>query len=146
MSCTEIKFLDGGTLANVHIHNSEIIGGTMSGTELSNIVLKGNVTIDPATGAGIVNQLCQYIQECVFLSFTDCNGAPHAHGAKIPNCVQVLEMIQEYHEPVFEPATPLSTVADKLPTTMYGAREKLLGVPATWMKVAPNLYVPVYTV
>lgn len=114
--CSPIEFMDGGTLTNVHIFNSEFVNGYITNSILSNVKLTDNITIDDAAAQALVSQICGLIKECV---------AP------------LVEVITTT-------GAPKDTISGELPTTVIGDdRTKLLGAPIIWIEMGGYI-VPAY--
>lgn len=114
--CSPIDFLNGGTLTEVHIFNSEFVNGYITNSILSNVTLNDNIKIDDSAAQALVNQICKYIQDCV---------APLI-------------------ETVVTTDVPEQTVSGDIPTTIIGtSRDRILGAPVTWIQLGDYI-VPAY--
>lgn len=115
--CSPIDFMQGGTLTEVHIFNSEFVNGYIVNSILSNVKIQDNITIDDNAAQALVNQICKYIQDCV---------AP---------------MI----ETVTTTDAPELTIGGDIPTTIFGSsRDRLLGAPDIWIELG-GYVVPAYS-
>lgn len=68
--CSPIEFMDGGTLTNVHIFNSEFTNGVITNSDLSNVNLINNITMDDAVAQAMADRLCVYIKNCLATATT----------------------------------------------------------------------------
>lgn len=73
--------------------------------------------------------------ERVAAVFRDCAGQPHAAGAQLPTCTQMQDAIAGSRLAITGANPPTTTETPTLPTTLYGARDALLGRPAGWVNI-----------
>lgn len=115
--CSPIDFMNGGTLTEVHIFNSEFVNGYIASSILSNITIKDGITIDDSAAQALVNQICHLIQKCV----------------------------EPMIETVTTTDAPEQTVSGDIPTTIFGSsRDRLLGAPDIWIELGDYI-VPAYS-
>lgn len=117
--CSPITFMEGGTLSDVHIFNSEFVNGYIATSVLSNITLKDNVTIDDAAARALVSQICELIRECVE------------------------PILPEPPVTVVTADTPVEASTGVLPTTIVGGSTKLMGEPVIYIELGDYI-VPAY--
>lgn len=115
-SCGPVTFMDGGTLTDVHIYNSEFINGYIANSILSNVKITDGVTIDDAAAQALVSQICELIRACV--------------EPIIP-------------KPVYTATPPVESANGILPTTILGNRERLMGEPDIYVDFG-DYVVPAY--
>lgn len=122
--CSQLDFLRGGFIAEAQISSSNIQGSVISGSELTASSVTNLTGIDEASIKKIVDGIAQL---------------PEEHLAILAQAIQKAM-------PNAAPSTaPVETVADDLPTTVLGRRDKLLGEPTGWLELS-GLVVPAYEV
>jgi hypothetical protein len=86
-------------------------------------------------GTGLLNDPVRGDPEKIAALFQTCAGSPHEPGNTIPTCAEMGEAIEEALQ--FEPCVfppPMSEAAE-LPTTLYGGRAALLGMPVGFLDI-----------
>lgn len=155
MGCSNEGPFNGGTYNNAVLVDPEISGGHVANSELVNIHLSQNVSVDDAVAQQLAQFLCQYIADCVSFPaetmaavFTDCSGKAHTPGTAIPSCEDMNNAIANAVAPNLTTDKPGTTEAGEecdMPTTIVGKdRTQLLGGPDAYIKIGDYL-IPAYT-
>lgn len=141
----------GGLYEEIFVKDSEIVNGTITGTELSNVSVSGSMELDEKTLEQLGKALCPHVAGCVEIPiedvaavFKNCAGAPHTPGASVPTCDEMQQAIEAGMQ--FRPVaqTPEETTDTDIPTTIIGTvRDKVLGKPDAYLKLGEYL-VPAY--
>lgn len=122
MSCGEISVLDGGTIKNATVLNTQMANSLIQASELDSVTLKNVNSLDEVTAQKIADAIA---------------ALPFEKLVALINALQIKQIVV--------PGVPDDpTEMPALPTTMYGSRDSALGEPEVWSRYSEDYVVPLY--